>query len=101
GAEAAVVRPGDEDQAARCGDRAADVRPAGVLLALRQVLSDAERRFPGDLAGVDVDGDQRAPWGFGAGDQIAGVVAHAEAALGPEVGVGALPAAGRVADEGG
>src|SRR6185436_1081231 len=54
-AEAAIDGRTDEDQAAGGGNRAADVRGAGVAEAmLFQRVDDAKRHFPGDVTAIDV-----------------------------------------------
>src|SRR3954462_14140403 len=59
GAEAAVDRGADEDDAAGGGDAAADVERAGLVEALvLERLEESERDLPRHLALVHVDGDQ-------------------------------------------
>ena len=56
GAEAAVDRRADEDQAAGGRDAAADVERAGLVESLRlERLDESERHLPRDLAAVHVD----------------------------------------------
>src|SRR5665213_2660645 len=54
GAEAGIVGAGDEGQAAGGHDRAAIADPAGVLLAGRGGVGNAQRHMPGDVTSVDV-----------------------------------------------
>src|SRR5476651_2598773 len=61
-AKAAVVGGADEDQAARCRQRRAQIGAAGILLSFRHDVAHAQIDAPGDLAGVDVHGPQIAPW---------------------------------------
>ena len=63
-----VVRRRDEDQAAGGDDRAAVVLAAGILQSLRHELGIlAERNLPRVLAGIQVDGVERAPRRRGCG----------------------------------
>ena len=57
GAEASIVGGADERQAAGGDDRPTKAGPARILLAYRQTVGHAQRRSPGDLAGIHIDGD--------------------------------------------
>src|SRR4051812_4550251 len=59
GAEAAVDRGADEDDAAGGGDAAADVERAGVVEAfVLERLKESERNLPRDVALVHIERDQ-------------------------------------------
>src|SRR5262249_37025539 len=52
---------GNEHQSAGGRNRAAHIQATGVLFTLRQVVRDAERHFPGNVAGIGIHGDEVAP----------------------------------------
>src|SRR5262249_23026438 len=52
----------DEHEAGRRRNRPAVARSSRLLLVGRQAVGHAEGDTPGELAGVDIDRRQRAPW---------------------------------------
>src|SRR5580700_3438011 len=60
-AEPTVVGRTDENQASRRCDGTPQIRPARVTFALGQILTDAQRGLPCNLARVDVDRRQSPP----------------------------------------
>src|SRR6185312_12925972 len=71
-AQPLVISTADKNQTAVSGDGPAHIRPTGI--GISQSSRDTESHLPGDLAGVDVNRPQIAPWrllAWHAGDFVA------------------------------